>query len=84
MAKAVLVMDMPEDCAMCKFCDSDNEQCYAVGADSLSVNLLDNKPVFCPLCELPEYKRTVGKESENDSLLMNMGWNACMDAIDPR
>ena len=29
MAKAVLVMDMPEDCTMCKFWNSKDDECYA-------------------------------------------------------
>lgn len=88
MAKAVLVMDMPESCFGCNFCHincSDGEDsCQALEiARPVDSNTYE-KPEWCPLRELPEYKHTVGTESENDKLLMNMGWNACMDAIDPR
>lgn len=88
MAKAVLVMDMPESCFGCNFCHincSDGEDsCQALEVARPVDSETYEKPDWCPLRELPEYKRTVGKESENDKLLMNMGWNACLDAIDLR
>lgn len=46
-----------------------------------AVLVMDDMPDWCPLRELPDYKRTVGTEIENDKLLMNMGWNACLDEI---
>jgi hypothetical protein len=35
----------------------------------------------CPLREIPQKKRTIGKESENDQLCFNGGYNACLDEI---
>ena len=84
MAKAVLVMDMPECCAdcACSYFERSSKElnliCGATGEDANNVG----KPDWCPLRELPEYKRTVGTESENDKLLMNMGWNACLEEIE--
>lgn len=46
-----------------------------------AVLVMDDMPDWCPLRVLPEYKRTVGTEIENDKLLMNMGCNACLDKI---
>ncbi len=83
MAKAVLIMDrMPPVCGCCKMYKSNyyigGECTCRVTGDRVELNA---KADTCPLRELPEYKRTVGTESENDKLLMNMGWNACLDAL---
>ncbi len=40
MPKAVLVMDMPEDCTMCKFWNSKDDECYATGVEELSLVLV--------------------------------------------
>lgn len=87
MAKAVLVMDMPESCFGCNFChincsDGDEYSCQALEVARPVDSNTYEKPEWCPLRELPEYKRTVGTESENDKLLMNMGCNACLEEID--
>lgn len=88
MAKAVLVMDMPETCkdCSCKYPSYKDDALYdcAITGKEIPINggNYGEKPDWCPLRELPEYKRTVGKESENDKLLMNMGWNACLDEIE--
>ena len=44
MPKAVLVMDMPEDCTMCKFWNSKDDECYATGVEELSLNSEEAKP----------------------------------------
>ena len=82
MAKAVLVMDMPEQvcqkCALCYETENDDEYlCCAVG------KLLPDgeQPDWCPLQELPEHKRTIGTDSESNRILMNVGYNACLDEI---
>lgn len=87
MAKAVLVMDMPETCkdCSCKYFSYEDDALYdcAITGKTIPINggRYGEKPDWCPLRELPEYKRTVGTESENDKLLMNIGWNACLDEI---
>lgn len=95
MAKAILVMDMPEQvcqkCTLCYETEDDEYLCCAVG------KLVPDgeKPDWCPLRELPEKK-------ENDSFLIeavkhdyfdgtdsdtayfngkDAGWNACLNAI---
>lgn len=82
MAKAVLIMDMPEQvCQKCTLCygtkNDDEYLCCAVG------KLVPDgkKPDWCPLRELPKKKRTIGNENEESLLMMNMGWNACLDEI---
>lgn len=55
MSKAVLVMDeMPEDCTMCKFWNSKDDECYATGVEKFSLNSEEAKPDWCPLRELPD------------------------------
>ena len=90
MAKAVLVMDMPEQvcqkCTLCYETDNDDEYlCCATG------KLLPDgeKPDWCPLRELPEKKEefellecegSMEKVWEFPSL-KNKGFNACLDEI---
>lgn len=82
MAKAILVMDMPEQvCQKCILCyeteNCDEYLCCAVG------KLLPDgeKPDWCPLRELPKHKRTIGAVDEGKKLLLNAGWNDCLDEI---
>lgn len=83
MAKAVLVMDMPECCVDCccgyfeRYTKELNLVCGATGEDANNVG----KPDWCPLRELPEHKRTIGTDSESNRILMNVGYNACLDEI---
>lgn len=86
MAKAILVMDMPYDCTMCKFWNAEDDECYATGSEELSLGDFEkNKPDWCPLRELPEKKDTLttlechsnGKWTEG----MKAGYNACLDEI---
>ena len=80
MAKAVLVIDMPEQvcqkCALCYETENDDEYlCCAVG------KLLPDgeKPDWCPLRELPEKKELY--LSINNQKGYCEGWNACLDKI---
>lgn len=86
MAKAVLIMDMPEQvcqkCTLCYETENDDEYlCCAVG------KLLPDgeKPDWCPLRELPERKEThtvlelnsIGRWTEG----VKAGFNICLDEI---
>lgn len=89
MAKAVLVMDMPECCADC-YCghfERDTKElnlvCGATGEDANNVG----KPDWCPLRELPE-KNPNNPElkpgvyyTEKGYEVFKSGWNACLDEI---
>lgn len=79
MAKAVLVMDNPEDCTMCKFWNSKDDECYATGVEELSLNSEEAKPGWCPLRELPE-KSDHPEHCDNGRF--DAGWNECLDAIE--
>lgn len=79
MAKAVLVMDMPHDCPMCKFFDLD-ERCHAVDVENpWSTDPEKAKPDWCPLRELPERS---DHPEHCDNGRFDAGWNACLDAIE--
>lgn len=80
MAKAVLVMDMPECCADC-YCghfERDTKElnlvCGATGEDANNVG----KPDWCPLRELPE---KANHPDYCDNGRFDKGWNACLDEI---
>lgn len=79
MAKAVLIMDMPEDCTMCKFWNAEDDECYATGVEELSLNSEEAKPNWCPLRELPEKS---DHPEHCDNGMFDSGWNACLDAIE--
>ena len=87
MAKAVLVMDMPESCDKCRFklnVPYNRNYCY-IRQDSCDKECL--KPDWCPLRELPEKMELCGVyNSEYYAKGGKMpsykaGWNACLDAI---
>lgn len=79
MAKAVLVMDMPEQvCQKCILCyETENEDEYLCCATG---KLLPDgeKPDWCPLRELPE---KANHPDYCDNGRFDKGWNACRDKI---
>lgn len=85
MAKAILVMDMPESCFGCNFlhCDEDTnlDSCQAREKARPVDSETYKKPDWCPLRELPKHKRTIGAVDEGKKLLLNAGWNDCLDEI---
>jgi hypothetical protein len=78
MAKAVLVMDMPEQvcqkCTLCYETEDDEYMCCAAG------KLLPDgeKPDWCPLRELP---KKANHPAYCDNGRFDKGWNACIDEI---
>lgn len=80
MAKAILVMDMPECCAdcYCGYFERDikelNLVCGATGEDANNVG----KPDWCPLRELPE---KANHPNYCDNGRFDKGWNDCLDEI---
>lgn len=84
MAKAVLVMDMPENCADCQLADDDPSGLYCPLADDYydGTDSTEDKASWCPLRELPEKIPELkhGYESVEKSILRK-GWNACLDKI---
>lgn len=85
MSKAVLVMNMPESCFGCNFmyCDeeSDTETCQAMET-ARDIDLIEDRPDWCPLRELPEKMPDLEHGYENvEKSIIRTGWNACLDAI---
>ena len=85
MAKAVLIMDMPEQvCQKCTLCyETENDDEYLCCATGKLVPD-GEKPDWCPLRELPE---RVTELTDADDLGVEYvrgtmdGWNACLDEI---
>ena len=80
MAKAILIMDMPECCVDCccgyfeRYTKELNLVCGATGEDANNVG----KPDWCPLRELPEKAK---HPAYCDNGRFDKGWNACLDEI---
>lgn len=89
MSKAVLVIDMPENCSKCKFiyefqgikkCQLMNV--FYCGASRLSQDSFTmRKHEKCPLKPLPE-KQDIQKAKTMTSLTWIEGWNAAIEAIE--
>ena len=95
MSKAVLIMDMPESCSMCKFLYEFQgiKKCQLMnvfnnGASRLSQSTFSEKRhEKCPLRELPERMEVCGtynaayyaKGGKMPSY--KIGWNDCLDRI---
>ena len=90
MAKAVLVMDMPESCSKCKFLYEFQgiKKCQLMnvlnnGESRLSQHTFTEKRHdWCPLRELPEKIPDLEHGYENvEKSIIRIGWNACLDMI---
>lgn len=84
MAKAVLVIDMPESCDMCDFVDGEKTlYCGVLGVGEEVTDYISCRPDWCPLRELPEKKETNYYMNNKEKGIVE-GWNACLDAIDEK
>lgn len=80
--KAILVLEMPSACKDCPLRVSIDESiCVNTLKDITDKEYFEQRPDWCPLKPMPSKKPTIGKESENDILCMNAGYNACIDEI---
>lgn len=83
MAKAVLIMDMPESCGECNFNDfGANGLLTCICIDDymeLEDDMDTCRPDWCPFRELPEKKELY--LSINNQKGYCVGWNACVDEI---
>ena len=95
MSKSVLVIDTPETCIDCIFCQEyrtksrEYAYCYVTNGDSENdMKLIDciygycqSKPDWCPLKPLPE-KMTIPRGARNtDDLEYAAGYNTCINEI---
>lgn len=86
MAKAVLIMDMPESCFGCNFlyCDGDTnlDSCQAREKARPVDSATYEKPDWCPLRELPEKIPESKSEYEKvTTSVKRIGWNECLDTM---
>ncbi len=80
MSKAVLVMDMPDSCLICPFCNED-VACLAMDNSSIDVDVVQEKPDWCPIRQMPEKKQEEVPVAYTHFGAYNDGCNACIDAI---
>lgn len=78
MAKAVLVMDMPDYCNDCYAMNMSLSGRFCRAAEE-SLPVKAERPDWCPLRELPEKKELY--LSINNQKGYCDGWNACLDKI---
>lgn len=89
--KAILVMNMPKNCAKCEFCLEITENhhcCQRVSDDNNRCKRVDydvefyqyEKPKWCPLKEIPEKQITYSTDDEFQRIIKE-GYNACIDEI---
>lgn len=81
MSKAILVLDMPENCYECDFLDDDGD--YPMCRITTEVcgyrfKTYENKMNKCPLKELPEYQFEWYDDEKSD---WERGYNACLNEI---
>lgn len=82
--KALLVMNMPDTCEKCPFCDFGDYTCGAFGVlgenftyDVNEDGILD----LCPLKPMPEKKNCDTFSAGSQIRTWREGWNACIDKI---
>ena len=77
--KAILVIDMPEECLKCQMLNG-NDECILQDEDaSFNAETWDDLRRGCPLRELPEYMK--GNPTKNYNQMYKAGYNACLDDI---
>lgn len=91
MPKAVLIMDMPENCenCACKYPSYKDDALYdcAITGKTIPINggRYGKKPDWCPLRELPEKRYTSHPKACSTNRYwtdeINAGFNACLDEI---
>lgn len=85
MAKAVLVIDMPENCYKCKLgylgvhrSSGHTEWCCKLYPTLIGSHT--EKPEWCPLKELPQKQAQHSIDTPHHRWAKN-GWNACLNEI---
>lgn len=81
MAKGVIVVDIPNNCDLCDFCeDIGFYYCDYPGIRKKVDDYIITRPNWCPIKSMPE-------KQDNDNLYdeyyngFDVGWNACIDEI---
>ncbi len=81
MSKATLIIDMPNSCIECPFCNEENNSCLAyMNFKAQTIILLakgQKKAIWCPLKPLPKQAKCYPANQEP----YWDGWNDCLDEI---
>ncbi len=81
MNKAILVIDMPDDCFECNFCVelAAQDRCVAAGKSIFTIK----KPKWCPLKPAPDEMYEGGTWTADGYVEDGFpsGWNACLCEI---
>lgn len=82
MCKAILVIDMPQNCDMCDFARMVNGKirCALPGCGHDVTGYLSRRPEVCILRELPEKQIHHGTDTAHHRYAKD-GWNSCLNAI---
>lgn len=84
MAKAVLVIDMPENCAKCPLFGNHYSDMCCKGLSNRSIDYpypKDFKQDWCPLVTMPERKEWPLGTSDREVIAEHRAWNKCIDEI---
>ena len=91
--KAILIIDMPKNCAVCPFVNHEDEGWLYCSVHNNDTAFAFKKPDWCPLIKLPQKKEEVNKvetrnpktnEYEVTEIIPNkeaIGYNSCIDDI---
>lgn len=89
--KGIIVVDMPETCLDCGFCEEIDEGTFAcctivLDEKSLYGRVIDadycqNKPDWCPIKPVPEKKEFPECFMYGELYGEEIGWNECIDEI---
>lgn len=76
MSKVILIMDKPENCLKCEFCDRRLDGTLRCTRNKVASNVVFGLaiPDWCPLKDVPDKYWPVSMNFER-------GWNACIDEI---
>lgn len=82
--KAVLVMEMPENCVGCPLFSGSHSDMTCCGSyRTIDFPYPDDKVQdWCPLIPMPEKKDYEKLSDGNPTKAWGNGWNACLDAIE--
>ena len=77
--KAILVIDMPNCCTHCRFCNDETGFCKVL---SKWVNNVSNtRDYHCPLKPMPKRKEKKYESWQDIAMFTSLGWNMCIDEI---
>lgn len=79
--KAILVMDMPDNCGACKLSSGDGFHLMCPFTSRGIEAYIKTRYEGCPLRKLPEKHDEDGRQVGEEWSVFNKGWNACLDNI---